>query len=142
MRLKALAEAVLVRNSQRNRCATDPEKDAQLQPVLMGKELRGLETVWRPTEAELQEGMREHLEERAAIQEYDGGLPRERAEAQARAALRVYEYRLKDYGDKGPWLILLAPDCGLAEVEQSLKNRFGAERVLAVRERGRFAPDH
>ena len=53
----------------------------------------------------------------------------------ARAALRVYEYRLSDYGDKGPWLILLAPGCDLAEAERSLRNRFGVDRVLAVRER-------
>src|SRR3989344_9161898 len=49
------------------------------------------------------ENIREHLEERAAIQEYDGGLPRERAEEQARSALRVYEYRLGDNGQDGPW---------------------------------------
>ena len=84
---------------------------------------------------DLNENIREHFEERAAIQEYDGGLPRERAEAQARSALRVYEYRLSDNGPDGPWLILLAPGCDLAEAERSLRNRFGADRVLAVRER-------
>ena len=84
---------------------------------------------------ELTENVREHLEERAAIREHDGGEPREKAEAEARKALRVYEYRLSDYGDKGPWLILLAPGCDLAEAERSLRNRFGVDRVLAVRER-------
>ena len=84
---------------------------------------------------DLAENIREHFEERAAIQEYNGGLPRERAEAQARAALRVFEYRLSDNGPNGPWLILLAPDCDLAQAERSLRNRFGADRVLSVRER-------
>jgi hypothetical protein len=84
---------------------------------------------------DLAENIREHFEERAAIREHCGGEPREKAEAEARKALRVYEYRLIDYGEQGPWLILLATGGDLAEVERSLRNRFGADRVLAVRER-------
>ncbi len=82
---------------------------------------------------ELTENIREHFEERAAIREYDGGEPREKAEDEARKALRVYEYRLTDNPDT--WLILLAPGCDLAEAERSLKNQLGTHRVLAVREK-------
>jgi len=89
-----------------------------------------------PQEAELAENIREHFEERAAIREYDGHESRKEAEAKARAAMRVYEYRLTDNGPDGPWLILLAPGCDLLEAEHSLKNRFGVDRVLEVRERG------
>lgn len=139
MRLKALADMVIARNDPSNRRATDLEKDAQLEPVSGGEKLRGLEiveTAWQPTEAELSEAVREVYEERAAIQEYDGGLSRKEVETEARAAMRVYEYRLTDNGLDGPWLILLAPGCDLLEAEHSLKNRFGVDRVLGVRERG------
>lgn len=84
---------------------------------------------------DLTENLSEHFEERAAIREYDGHEPREKAEAEARKALKVYEYRLRDYGDNGPWMIFLAPGCDLSQAEQALKNRFGIDRVLTVRER-------
>jgi hypothetical protein len=90
---------------------------------------------WRPNDPELQEGIKEHFEERAAIREYDGHESRKEAEAKAREAMRVYEYRLTDNGPDGPWLILLAPGCNLLEAECSLKNRFGDDRVQDVRER-------
>lgn len=83
--------------------------------------------------AELQESIREHFEERSAIREYDGHEPRQKAEAEAKNALRVYEYRLTDNPDN--WLILLAPGCDLLEAERVLKNRFGPDRVVAVRAR-------
>lgn len=129
--LKALADAVLARNKRCNNRATEGRKGTQqtfakTPPFVASAQV-----------AMLSENICEHLEERAAIQEYDSGLPRERAEAQAKAALRVYEYRLTDNGPDGPWLILLAPGCDLAEAERSLKNRFGAGRVLTVRERNR-----
>lgn len=92
-------------------------------------------TLAAPQEAELAENIREHFEERAAIREYDGHESRKEAEAKARAAMRVYEYRLTDNGPDGPWLILLAPGCDLLEAERSLKSRFGADRVQDVRER-------
>ena len=83
---------------------------------------------------EWQESIREHFEERAAIREHDGGEPRQKAEAEARQAMRVFEYRLTDNGPNGPWLILLAPGCDLLQAKQSLQDRFGADRLLAVRE--------
>lgn len=127
--LKDLADAVLARNKRCNNRATAGAKGAQqtfakTPPFVASAQV-----------AMLSENIREQLEERAAIQEYDGGLPRERAEAQARAALRVYEYRLSDNGPNGSWMILLAPGCNLSQAERTLRDRFGAGRVLAVRER-------
>lgn len=136
MSLKALADRVIARNEQRNQRATVTEKARNFGPVSDGEKLRGPESIWCPIDAELSEAVREAFEERVAIREHCGGESREKAEAEARAALRVYEYRLSDYGDNGPWLIFLAPGCDLAEAEKSLKNRFGANRVLTVRERG------
>ena len=74
--------------------------------------------------------IREHLEERAAIQEYDGGLTRKQAEAEARRALRVYEYKLTDNPDA--WLVLIAPGCDLEETRENLRGRFGS-RLLDIR---------
>lgn len=53
-------------------------------------------------------------------------------EGETKAGLKVFEYRLTD--DPGQWLFLLA-DCSLAEARRSLRDRFGAARVLAVRKR-------
>ena len=39
----------------------------------------------------LEEGLREMFEERAAIMEYEGGLPREKAEALAMAEAETYQ---------------------------------------------------
>ena len=76
------------------------------------------------------DAIREHLEERAAIQEYDGGLSREQAEREARKALRVFEYRLAD--NPNAWLVLIAPGCGLEEARENLRERFGS-RLLDIR---------
>ena len=81
---------------------------------------------------EATEAIREHLEERTAIQEYDGGLTRARAEAEARQALRVYVYRLAEGPDT--WLVMIAPGCNLAEAIRECNRKFGADRVLGVRE--------
>lgn len=80
--------------------------------------------------------IQEHLEERAAIMEYDGELPREQAEHEARKALRVYHYRLTDNPDT--WLVLIAPGCDLDEATKSLQLRFG-ERFVDVREYKRIS---
>ena len=76
------------------------------------------------------EGIREHLEERAAIMEYEGGLTRDQAETEARRNIRVYEYRLTDTPDT--WLVWIAPGCELEEARASLSKRFGS-RLLDVR---------
>jgi hypothetical protein len=83
-------------------------------------------------ETDYDEAIREHLEERAAIQEYDGGLTREQAETEARQALRVYEYRLTD--NPNAWLVMIAPRCDLDQATRTCRKRFGPDRVLEVRE--------
>jgi hypothetical protein len=75
------------------------------------------------------EAIREHLEERAAIQEYDGGLTRKQAETKARRNMRVYQYRLTDSPESR--LIMIAPGCDLEEARENLCKRFG-DRLLDV----------
>ena len=49
----------------------------------------------------LAEGMREVFEERAAIMHFDGGIPKEKAEALARAEVETYrQHRAKVDADK------------------------------------------
>ena len=75
------------------------------------------------------EDAREHIEERAALAEYDGGLPRIQAERQA--AERVFSYQLAD--DPMRWLVMLAkPGDTLETVTRTLQNQFGKHRVLRV----------
>jgi len=76
---------------------------------------------------EHEEAIAEHLTERAAIQEYDGGLTREQAESEARRALRVFQYRLTDNPDA--WLVMIAPGCNLGEVQENLRQRFGKRLI-------------
>lgn len=91
-------------------------------------------TLAAPQEADLAENIREHFEERAAIQEHDGGFPKAKAEAEARAAMRVYEYCLTDNPDI--WQIMIAPSCDLSQVARTLQKQCGTDRVPTVRERG------
>lgn len=81
----------------------------------------------------------ELIEERAAIQEHDGGCLRSRAESEARAAMRVYRYRVTDQPQT--WLTMLAPGHDLEQARHVLTLKFG-QRLLEVRERqtGRAAP--
>ena len=85
----------------------------------------------RTGNTEHNEAAREHLEERAAIMEYDGGLPRKQAEHEARRALRVFHYRLTDNPESS--LVLISPGCDLDEATKSLQVRFG-ERLIDVKE--------
>jgi len=80
---------------------------------------------------ETTEAIQEHLAERSAIMEYDGGLTREQAEAEAERTLRVYEYRLTDNPDS--WLVLIAPGCDLEQATRTCHNKFGSDRVIEVR---------
>jgi len=75
------------------------------------------------------ETIQEHLEERAAIMEYDGGLTRKQAETEARRNMRVYQYRLTDSPESR--LTMIAPGCDLGEARESLHKRFG-DRLLDV----------
>jgi hypothetical protein len=74
--------------------------------------------------------IREVLEERAAIREFEGGEDRATAEREARRAMRVFQYRLTD--KPASWLILICPGCDLGEARRSVESTFGPERVLAV----------
>jgi hypothetical protein len=83
-----------------------------------------------PTETRLD--IKEQLEERAAIMEYDGGLSREKAEEEALSSIRVYGYRLKEAPDKEP--VMIAPDIDLEQARRILTKRYG-ERLMMVTER-------
>ncbi len=73
----------------------------------------------------------EAIEERAAIQEFDGKLTGDEAESQGKAAMQVYRYRLTD--NPAHWLAMIAPGCDLKEAIRSVEGMFGQERVLEVR---------
>lgn len=76
-----------------------------------------------------QAAAQELLEERAAIQEHDGGLSRHQAETEARAALRVYYYRLSDR--PASWLTVIAPGRDLDQARDDLLWRYPG-RLLEV----------
>ncbi|MEA1048583.1 hypothetical protein U5801_01930 [Lamprobacter modestohalophilus] len=73
----------------------------------------------------------ELIEERAAIQEHDGGLSRHQAETEAKAALRVYYYRLSDR--PASWLTMIAPGRDLDQAGDDLRLKFPG-RLLEVAE--------
>jgi hypothetical protein len=72
---------------------------------------------------ELLQDIREHLEERAAIMEYDGGLSRHDAEQAATKAIRVYCYRMTDkpYTE----LTVIMPNTEFDEAIEKMKNKYG-----------------
>jgi len=80
---------------------------------------------------ELQNDIREQIEERAAIMEFDGGLSRKEAEQAATAAIRVYCFRVKEKPNSE--LVVIMPSTELDEARKSLMLRYG-ERLLAVYE--------
>ena len=83
------------------------------------------------TISELHHNVRESLEERAAIMEYDGGLPRATAEHEARQSMHVYVYRHASKPDID--LFAIMPNCNLEEARESLALRFGSS-FLSVKE--------
>jgi len=80
---------------------------------------------------ELQNDIREQIEERAAIMEFDGGLSRKEAEQAATASIRVYCFRVKEKPNSE--LVVIMPNAELDEARKSLMLRYG-ERLLAVYE--------
>lgn len=91
-----------------------------------------------PLTDEDQESITDAVQERAAIMEFDGGLPRAEAEQQARSLMRVYRV-LVGMADTDPrWCVMLAPGCDITEARGTAVARFGAERVLDVREQIRL----
>lgn len=87
-----------------------------------------------PLPPETQQAIAESIEERAAIREFEGREPREVAEREARASMRVFNIHV-DMGPGQPskWATMLAPGCSLEEARREAVHRFGAGRVLDVR---------
>ena len=83
-----------------------------------------------PLTPDQQADIQEAIDERAAILEFEAGLPRPEAETQATSAMRVYRYRVTD--KPNDWLVMIAPGCDLEEARRTLIARFGSERLLEV----------
>jgi hypothetical protein len=82
----------------------------------------------RQTEIEAAESIGEHLAERAAIMEFDGGLPREQAEVEARRISNVYRFRL--HGNEGGGTYITSGD--LEAARAALLQRYGSRLVAVV----------
>ena len=124
--ISAIPEAIGSHNSQNSH----PRKSVQDDSDALLPEQKG-STENLPDLDDTHNHIQEHLAERAAIQEYDGGLTREQAEAEALRTLRVFHYRLTDNPDA--WLVLIAPGCDLEQTTRTCRNKFGADRVMEVR---------
>lgn len=79
--------------------------------------------------AQIQQNIRDQIEERAAIMEFDGGLLRADAELAAAKSMRVYCYRVTDKPNSE--LTVIMPNTELIEAEAKLKEKFG-DRLLSV----------
>jgi hypothetical protein len=91
-----------------------------------------------PLTAADHEAIAEAIEERAAIMEHDGGLPREVAEHEAQTAMRVYRLLIAmGPGEPDRDVVMLAPHCDLAEAAKAARHRFGDARVLDIVEQER-----
>jgi hypothetical protein len=121
--IPAIPERVSSHNSHPFKSVQD-ESDA-----LLPEQISSTENL--PDLDDTHDHIQEHLDERSAIMEYDGGLTREQAEAEAQRALRVFHYRLTD--NPGAWLVLIAPGCDLGQATKICHNTFGSERVMEVR---------
>lgn len=87
-----------------------------------------------PLTAAERQDITEAVAERAAIMEFDGGLPRPMAESEAASRMRVYQALIAMLDGSDPkWLVYLAPGTTLAEAQQELTRKFGADRVLDVK---------
>ena len=82
------------------------------------------------TEAERAD-LHEAFEERAAIAEYCGNLPRPEAEAQARRLVRAYRVQVAMPGAAPKWAAMIAPGCDLHEARRAAELQFGPTRVLS-----------
>lgn len=83
------------------------------------------------------EDLEEAVAERAAIMEYDGGVPRATAEAQARRAMRVYRCLVampEGHPGEPKWVTMLLPGVETLDgAREAAQWRFGTDRVLEVR---------
>lgn len=113
-----------------------PDAVAKWAPVLRPLKLALLGLLTPQTPDPL--AIREALDERAAIREFEGGEPREIAEREARVAMRIFDALVAmPAGDPSParWVTLLLPGCDLAQAQATAAWRFPG-RVLEVREHG------
>lgn len=76
-----------------------------------------------------QQNIRERIEERAGIMEYDCGLTRKDAEQAATASMRVYCYKTTE--NPTIELTVIMPNTELDEAIEKLKNKY-RERLLDV----------
>jgi hypothetical protein len=84
---------------------------------------------------ETREAIAEAIEERAAIREFEAGETRAVAEREARSAMRVYDLLVTmGPGEAPKWATLLAPGCNLEEARRVAESKFGAERLIEIRE--------
>jgi hypothetical protein len=79
--------------------------------------------------SQLQQNIREAIEERAAIMEFDGGLSRANADIAAAKSMRVYCYRVTDKPNSE--LTVIMPSTELDEAEVKLREKYG-DRLLSV----------
>ncbi|CAA9892676.1 hypothetical protein METHB2_790010 [Candidatus Methylobacter favarea] len=98
------------------RCRDDPDAKA----YFLGRAKEAVETKAN----ELQENIKEVIEERSAIMQFEAGLPKAEAEKEAKSAIKVYHYRTSEKPDVD--LVVIMPNTNLAEAESSLKRRFGS----------------
>jgi ArsR family metal-binding transcriptional regulator len=96
--------------------------------------VRQLSTTNAAKANELLQDIRDQIEERVAIMEFDAGLSRHDAEQAAIKAIRVYCYRVKEKPDSE--LVAIMPNASLSEAHESLRLRYG-NRLLAVYEKTR-----
>lgn len=90
-----------------------------------------------PLSADELEDVRESVEERAGILEFDAGIPRSEAESLAAGATRVFQVLIGMGADEPPrWITMLCPGCTLAEASRICAVKFGVGRVLKVLDHG------
>ena len=70
----------------------------------------------------------EAIEEKAAILEYEAGMPRRQAEERAPGAVGVFNYVLADC--PGKVFTMLSPGSSLEEARRLIEHQYGADRVV------------
>lgn len=72
----------------------------------------------------------EAIEEKAAILEYEAGMPRQQAEKRAPGAVGAFNYVLADC--PGKVFTMLSPGSSLAEARRLIEHQYGVDRVVDV----------
>jgi hypothetical protein len=79
---------------------------------------------------QLQQNIREQIEERAAIMEFDGGLSRADADVAATRSINVFLYRTTEKPNSE--LTVIMGDTNLDEAIEKLKNQFGDKLISVI----------